>query len=235
MTVIGTVRGLWRYPVKSMLGEQLTEAEIDERGVVGDRLYAVRTDDDKLGSGKNSRRFRRIDGLFDLRARYRGPDARPEIALPDGRDVQDADSELRRFLGRDDIRLAAENDLMHFDAAPLHLATTASISAMADAVQTVAVDERRFRPNIVIDTGNARGFVENDWVDHTATIGNSVRISFSKVTERCVMTNNAQYELARSPDVLKTATRLNNMCVGIYATVLATGPIRLGDDVILDS
>ena len=215
---------LWRYPVKSMLGERLTEAAIDHRGVVGDRRYAVRTADDKLGSGKNSRRFRRIDGLFELSAHYRGTDEPPAVTH-NGTELTTDD--IRKFLGRTDIRLAIEDDIPHFDDAPLHMATTASIAAIADNVHTVAVDERRFRPNIVIDT-DEKGFVENDWVGRTATVG-PVRIEFTKLTERCVMTNNAQYELGRSPEVLKTATRLNHMCVGIYALVLQPGTVRLGD------
>jgi hypothetical protein len=222
------VVALWRYPVKSMLGELLTEATIDHRGVVGDRLYAVRDGNDKLGSGKNSRRFRRIDGLFELTAHYRGTDEPPAVTHNGTELTADA---LREFLKLDDIRLAAEADIPHFDDAPLHLATTASIDEIANAVTAVAVDERRFRPNIVIDT-DEKGFVENDWVGRTATIG-PVCIEFSKLTERCVMPNNAQSELGRSPEVLKTATRLNNMCLGIYATVLRPGTVHLGDKLLL--
>lgn len=222
------VVGLWRYPVKSMLGERLTDAAIEHRGVVGDRRYAVRTADDKLGSGKNSTRFRRIDGLFELTAHYRGTDEPPTVTR-DG--VELTTDEIRKFLGRDDIRLAVEDEIPHFDDAPLHLTTTASIAELADNVNAVAVDERRFRPNIVIDT-DEKGFLENDWVGRTATIG-PIRVEFTKLTERCVMTNSAQSELGRSPEVLKTATRLNHMCVGIYALVLQPGTVRLGDRVEL--
>ena len=52
--MFATVAELWRYPVKSLLGEQLPEVEVDERGVIGDRLYAVTDRDGKLGSGKTS-------------------------------------------------------------------------------------------------------------------------------------------------------------------------------------
>jgi uncharacterized protein len=54
---MGVVAALWRYPVKSMAGERLTEAAVGERGLDGDRLYAVRDPAGKFGSGKNTRRF----------------------------------------------------------------------------------------------------------------------------------------------------------------------------------
>ena len=59
-----TVVELWRYPVKSLPGEAMDEVEVEERGVVGDRLYAVTDRQGKLGSGKTSRRFRRLDGAL---------------------------------------------------------------------------------------------------------------------------------------------------------------------------
>ena len=62
------VTGLWRYPVKSMLGERCQHLELDFRGVKGDRRYAVRDADGKLGSGKDSRRFRIMD-IFEKQGR----------------------------------------------------------------------------------------------------------------------------------------------------------------------
>ncbi len=72
VTGLSTVRSMKvveirRYPIKSLLGERPATAEVDRRGLVGDRLWAVRDEDGKLGSGKNTRRFRRMPGLFRLR------------------------------------------------------------------------------------------------------------------------------------------------------------------------
>src|SRR5688500_18132075 len=61
-----------RFPVKSLLGEVLPEADAGPRGLDGDRLWAVRDRDGKFGSGKNTRRFRRMPGLFGLRAHTAG-------------------------------------------------------------------------------------------------------------------------------------------------------------------
>ena len=79
---------LCRYPVKSMLGEELNAAEVGERGVLGDRAYAVldRTDG-KVASAKNPRKWPR---MFEFRAGFAGPVRRGaetppvRITLPDG-------------------------------------------------------------------------------------------------------------------------------------------------------
>ena len=61
----GRLAGIRRYPVKSLTGEELEHALIEHRGLAGDRLWSVRDPDGKLGSGKSSRRFRKMDGLME--------------------------------------------------------------------------------------------------------------------------------------------------------------------------
>ena len=57
-TLVGAVEELWRYPVKSMLGEQLTATEVTESGLLGDRVYALRdTSDGKIATAKNPRKW----------------------------------------------------------------------------------------------------------------------------------------------------------------------------------
>ena len=62
--VWGRVAALHRYPVKSLTGEAVGELRCDERGFVGDRLWSTRTENDKIGSGKTTRRFAAVDGLL---------------------------------------------------------------------------------------------------------------------------------------------------------------------------
>src|SRR3954469_16006455 len=76
------VVSLHRYPVKSLLGEDLDAVELDERGVVGDRMWSVRTPDGKIGSGKTTRRFQAVPGLLQLRASSDG--GRGRVGLPGG-------------------------------------------------------------------------------------------------------------------------------------------------------
>jgi uncharacterized protein YcbX len=87
----GAVAGLWRFPVKSMRGEQLEEAEVTERGVLGDRAYAlIDTDTGKVVSAKSVKLF---PSLFDCKATFIEPPSEDgelppvQISLPDGTSV----------------------------------------------------------------------------------------------------------------------------------------------------
>jgi uncharacterized protein YcbX len=101
--ITGSVRALWRYPVKSMLGEELDSSEVTGCGFVGDRAYAlVDTADGKIASAKNPRKWAK---LFDCRAEFL-PDPRgARITLPDGdviaSDDPNAATVLSRILGRE--------------------------------------------------------------------------------------------------------------------------------------
>ena len=101
---IGAVTSLWRYPVKSMMGEELNATEITERGLLGDRAYAlVDSSDGKVATAKNPRKWPR---LFDFRATFIEP-ARPaakipaaRIVLPDGITVTTDQSDLNQILSK---------------------------------------------------------------------------------------------------------------------------------------
>ena len=223
-----TVLELWRYPVKSLLGEQMDEAEVEERGLVGDRRYAVTDGGGKLGSGKATDRFRRLDGLFELRARYE--EERPVVTLPDGRELAGGDAELDAFLSERygaDLRVARESTVAHHDAAPLHLLTTSSLEWLAHELPGSQIDRRRFRPNVLLG-GAGAGLVEDNWVGRRFALGSAV-IRVVARTERCVMTTNPQSELPKDPGVLRAVTKLNDACLGVLADVEQAGVVRVGE------
>ena len=226
--VVAAVTELWRYPVKSLLGEQLQAVQVEQRGFVGDRLYAVCDRDGKLGSGKTTERFRRLDGLFELRAR--SGEEHPLVTLPDGRELAAGDRELDAYLSErysDELRVLRENAVPYHDAAPLHLLTTSSLRWLANTLPGSQIDRRRFRPNILIAAAGAE-LVEDAWVGRRFALGSAV-IRVVKRTERCVMTTNAQSELAKDPNVLRAVTELNDACLGILASVEQAGVVRVGD------
>ena len=118
---IGRVGAVHRYPVKSLSGEPLDEVVLDRRGVVGDRLWSVRDPDGKFGSGKSSKRFRRMDGLLALTAEYDGDV--PVVTFPDGRRLRpgpELDEALSWHVGGP-VSLGQEGDVSHFDDGPVHL------------------------------------------------------------------------------------------------------------------
>ena len=128
------------------------------------------------------------------------------------------------------------------DYAAFHLITTATIARLSALGPGSCFDPRRFRPNIVIETGGAPGFVENDWVGRTLAIGTEVRLRVSDPTPRCSVPTLGQRGLARDPDVLRTIMARNRLpvalldgeelpCAGVYAFVIEGGVVRGGDAV----
>ena len=96
------VVSLWRYPVKSMMGEELNAADLTEHGLLGDRAYAlIDASDGKVVSAKNPRKW---EGLFDFRATFTHPPTADKsippvrITLPDGTTVTSEDSDVNRAL-----------------------------------------------------------------------------------------------------------------------------------------
>jgi uncharacterized protein YcbX len=235
-SVLGTIERIWRYPIKSTGGELLDEVAVDARGLVGDRLYAVRDAEGRFGSGKNTRRFRRMPGLLRLQSRY--PEGAvtegPELLTPDGMPVPDPTVYVRRYLDRNDVEVAREDTVSHFDQLPLSLLTTATLDWARAAVPGVPVDERRFRPNLLVRTPpGTPAFVEDEWFGSTARVGNTLRIRFERSSERCVMTNEAQRDLPHSPLILRAIAQTHDMRLDALATVAQPGCVRLGDTVEL--
>ncbi len=114
----GSDVGLWRYPVKSMMGEELNAAEVTERGLVGDRQFAVvDASTGKVAGAKNPRKW---GNFFDFRAAYVEPPERGpklpvvRLTLPDGTVVTSEQPDLARVLskalGREVAFAEAEHD-----------------------------------------------------------------------------------------------------------------------------
>lgn len=228
-----SVARLWRYPVKSLRGEPCERLRIGPRGAEGDRLHALQDAEGKLGSGKNSRRHRRMEGLLGLEATGMDP---PQIRFADGRRLRAGDPALDAALSQSlgqPVRLVREQASPHFDAAPLHLVTTAALSWLRDLLPQAGIDERRFRPNCVLEAPGS-GAVELDWVGRRLRIGESLRVRIVQPTERCVMVTMRQAELQDEPDILRAIAGRLQACFGVYAEVEAPGEARVGDPVRLE-
>jgi hypothetical protein len=120
-----------------------------------------------------------------------------------------------------------------FDLGSLHLLTTATLAELSAHSPGTRFDPRRFRPNFIVDTDGASGFVENDWPGKIIAIGDEVRIKVMMPTIRCVVTTRAQDDLPAEPLVLKTAAAHNQANVGVYAAVEQGGTVRRGDAVTI--
>lgn len=246
------VAEIWRYPVKSMRGERVDAAAVDRFGLAGDRVHAViDTQTGKVASG--AWRARRWADLLDWSATCRTePDDRhrvPEVGIeaPTGARLRSAssriDEELTEALGRD-VRLATrgleDDTVMYGDAPPgsfqdvatLHLVTTGTLTRLSELAPETSFDVRRFRPNLVIDTGDEPGFIEEGWIGAHLTFDGGVRLRVTDRCRRCVMTTLGQADLPKDAGVLRAAARSNEATVGVYAEVEVRGTVRVGSTVL---
>ncbi len=233
------VTEIWRFPVKSMGGETLLEADVGELGITGDRgwsLYDVST-----GTTLTARRTPEL--LF---ASARLVDDELSITLPDGSEVgEDGSSQLSAWLGRDvELRAAGTHNL---DAggvyeAPLDaehdadwVSWTGPGGAFHDSTQTRvslvstatlgAWDRRRFRTNVIVN-----GSGEDDLVGHRISVGDTL-LDVMKQIDRCVMVSRPQPGVERDLQVLQTIKQHAAALLAVGCLVAGPGAIALGDAV----
>jgi uncharacterized protein len=276
--LIGKVIGLARYPVKSMLGEKLDEVFVTERGVLGDRAYALReVATRQIASAK------KFAKLLEFRSSYDSPPAPGRVApitieLPDGRKIHaedpDAAEVISAALGRKMIiersstargeRAGIDPETIFadvpiekvipgltvatmpdhfgleresfFDSAVMHVIASGTLRHMAKLAPPGSdFDPRRFRPTILVDSGERDdGFIEDDWIGGTLAVGDGLKIVDLKPALRCVMTTHPQEDLGRDYTILRTAAYHHRANVGVFASIGAAGQVKIGDPVYLD-
>ena len=208
------IEGLWRYPVKTLAGEPITEAALTADGVPGDRLVHVRGPE----GVRTSRRHHRLLGLRGTL----GPDGQ---ALVNGLPWQSAEAlALVRAAAGDDAWLAAYDGPERFDILPLLVATDGAVAAFGR-------DIRRLRPNILV--GGVEGLAEVQWEDALLRVGQVV-IRLDSLRGRCPMTTVDPDTLERDPEVLRDIGRRFGGRLALNAEVLQPGVVRVGDPVILE-
>ena len=223
---VARLQEIRRYPVKAMGGESLEVAQVEARGLVGDRRYAVVDGEGKLATGKHSRRFRRRDEVFEFRARTSGDQVRisgrgGEWAVPG----PEADEALSRAMG-DAVRVLPETTTPYFDAGAVSLVGTASL-AWCRAHLGVDADRRRIRPNLVVETDEP--FVEESWTGPVAV--GAVLLTPVERIERCRMIDIAQEGLPADGRWLKALGETRELSLGIYLDVVRPGAIAVSDEV----
>ncbi len=271
---------IWNYPVKSMIGERVGEADVGPDGIRGDRHWAVR--DEVRGGIRGAKKF----GDLMRFAAARQADGSVVITLPDGATVTTADAdrdrrisaalghevtlqqlapaddldhyrrgapdsddvvvELRAIFGREEDEPFPDFAIFppeilefesppgtHHDAFPLLLVSTSALRTLAEALPDSVIDERRFRPSLLIDTGDEPGHPEFSWVGRRMRIG-EVELDISAACPRCVMVTRAVDDtIPADREVLRHIVRDLDQNVGVYATVVTPGTVREGDEVTL--
>lgn len=223
------VTSIRRYPVKSMGGEALDLVHLDARGLAGDRWFAVRDADDRLASGKDTRRFRRHDEVFAFAARTRGftvevdGDGHTWVVGDPGLDAHLSE---RMGLG---VSVRPEKDIPHQDAGSVSLVGTATLEHCARE-WGIDADPRRLRVNLVLETQVP--FVEKAWIGRDLAIG-TARLTVRESITRCRMIDVDQDGATTGDHWLAALGREGAPELGVYADVVAPGAITVGDKVSL--
>ncbi len=247
------VAELWRYPVKSLQGEQLDEAVVEDSGLAGDRRWGIV--DGETGMVLTARRVPAL-----LLASARRTDTGVEILLPDGEVLAGpsvhADEVLLTWIGRRVALVHAETfgagvgeyfedatddesaavswtmpESRFVDALPLLVITTASLRQGRALHPDGAWETRRFRPNIVVDVDDD-GWVEDAWCGSTVRVGAAV-VQPAIPCQRCTMVTRPQPGLDRDLDVFKAlaaSSRRDFWCLDRRAHPWRRARRRRGDD-----
>jgi hypothetical protein len=119
-----------------------------------------------------------------------------------------------------------------FDAFALHLLTRTTLRTLARLAPESAWDERRFRPNLLVEVDDRDGFPELAWQGRRLRVGGAL-IDVVMGCPRCVMVTQEGDGLPKDPRVMRTLVRETNHIAGIYATVVEEGDVREGDSIEL--
>jgi len=259
MSIVGKVESLWRYPVKSMRGEELDEMFAGYAGVYGDRLFAFASSANANGfpffTGRDQRQ------MIRYRARFRNPEkaARPvnlsdaekhnatplyaapndlmvDIETPDGKTFAINDpaliDNLRANIDEKHQLTLLRSDKAMTDCRPLSIFAVQSAKKLGEETGT-SVDKRRFRANVYLDLNSSWGFAEDAFVGKTLRIGPKVVVSVVERDPRCIMITLDPDTAEKSPAILKAVAQAHEGMAGVYGAVLAEGMIHKGDSVEL--
>jgi uncharacterized protein YcbX len=257
------VESLWRYPVKSMRGEELAEAFAGFAGVHGDRLYAFRSSSAPAVFPYLTAREQ--ERMLLCRPVYRHP---AEMVMPPllaeteaigpglttapvdaARLAVDVETPGGERFAIDDPRLISVLRESIGEEGRHQLTLARCDRAMTDcrpislfSVQTArqmgeelgaVVDKRRFRANVYVDLKSGAGFGEDEWVGRTLRIGARAEIKVLERDPRCKMITLDPETGQAEPEIIKRLARAHESKAGVYAAVLVEGAIRPGDEIRL--
>ena len=229
----GIVSGLWRFPVKSMAGEPLAQADVSWAGLAGDRRWAfVRPDSQASGFPWHTiREFPQMSNyVAQLSDPARADRSRVLVRTPGGDLYDVTDPRLAAELGPG-VRVM-RLDRGAFDAMPVSLISDSTVSALC-ALADVPRDELRFRPNIVVTLGSGAPFEEDEWVGAVVRIGTAV-VRIDRRDSRCVIVNVDPASGAPGARLLRVIGTARRARAGVYGTTVQPGVIRVGDPVVVE-
>ena len=235
---IGRIEAIYRYPVKSMRGEELDAATMGWHGIEGDRRLAFRRVEERGGNPWLS--GGRMPGLLSFAPLRRDGDAGElptHVRTPEGEELPLFSEALARAVEERHGAPVQMMQLRHgiFDEASISIIAHSTVDEIGRLTETKA-DVRRFRPNIFVRTTEGVAFEEDAWVGGVLTFGEGPDAPAVSVTTRdlrCSMVNIDPEGPGSSPEVMKACVRVNESHAGVYGTVTRIGRVSVGQAVFL--
>jgi MOSC domain-containing protein len=261
MATIGTVESLWRYPIKSMSGEQVTEAFIGFSGVYGDRCFAFKNSSARKGFPYLNATAH--EQMLRYRPQFRYPEraikppnlaeamsippgvtpANPDpndlivdVVTPSGAVVAVDDSALIVMLseglrGENHLTLV-RSDRALTDCRPISLISLQTIQQV-EAELGIPLDKRRFRANVYFNLASGNGFAEDELVGRKLRIGSRAEIMVLERDPRCKIMSLDPDTSEHNPEVFRKVAQTHGACAGVYCAVLVEGILTKGDSIEL--
>ena len=232
----GTVESLWRYPVKSMRGEELATAVVEAGGVQGDRLFAFTSSAAPAEFPYFTAREQRYMLQYRPRFRTDATQLMVDVETPSGERLAIDDPQLIAQLrsgadARHQVTLM-RSERPITDAYPISIISLQTVRKL-EAEISAPTDKRQFRANIYVDLPGTDGFGENEFVGRKIRIGTGVVLSVAERDTRCQMITLHPDTSARTPALFKQVTQVHDGAAGVYASVVTAGSVGRGDPVVV--
>jgi uncharacterized protein len=232
---VGRIVGLWRYPVKSMGGEALAEAQVGWHGIAGDRRWAF-VREGVVHSGFPWLTLRERADLSRYRPQFVEP-ARADasttlVQTPSGATFDVTDPALAAELAPSGARVIRQ-DRGVFDTFPLSLITTQTITRLGEMV-TTPLDVQRFRPNFLVQAADDSPYAEDTWVGCVLRVG-GLRMRVDKRDGRCVVITIDPATGERNPAILRAVASERQGYLGVYGTTAEPGRVAMNDAVFIET
>ncbi len=235
MKPIARITAIYRYPVKGMRGEELQSAQLGWHGLEGDRRFAFMEREDRSGfpwaTGRVAPRLvRYVPRFVEVQSHSQLP---VTVSTPSGEDHPINSPALKAehlFQFGESIELVRLNRGC-FDTMPVSLISTRTLDAIG-AGAGLAVQARRFRPNLVVEPLEDGPSPEDGWLGGLLVFGEGMQaaaLRLNRQNERCAMINVDPDTAAQTPEVLKHVTRDREKRAGVYGSTERPGTIQVGD------
>lgn len=241
MRYIGNLKSIYRYPVKGMRGQQVDRNLLNWQGLSGDRRFAfMEQGDDQSGfpwlTGREKDRMVLYRPAF-IADEVEGPPRIVIVETPGGAQVALDDTRLTEELGK---MFGKPPQLVRikrgcFDSMPVSLISQVTIANIGAEVG-MELEERRFRPNLVLELRPGIDFTEDDLLGHLLVFGeadDAPRVRLNRQNARCVMITLNPETGERTPKILKAVAQGRANCAGVYGSTETPGELVEGAPVYL--